>query len=172
MTSFIHLIRQSSRLPVVVACIALFILMVMTFCDVILRSVFNSPIEAATELTRILMAILVFSVLPIISVTNGQIAVDLTDGIFHRLRLDRIRDGLIYLVSGVMLYWPVQRVWVLAERARDYGDVTEYLSIPTYIVGWFITISVAITAVSMVVTGLLHLFAPHLLSDNAMELGQ
>ncbi|TMV07549.1 TRAP transporter small permease [Ruegeria sediminis] len=167
MTSLIHLVRRVSILPVVVACIALFILMVMTFCDVILRSVFNSPIEAATELTRILMAILVFSVLPIISVTDGQIAVDLTDGIFHRLRLNRLRDAVIYLVSGAMLFWPVQQVWVLSERSREYGDVTEYLAIPTYYVGWFIAISVAITAVAMIITGLLHLFAPHALSEHA-----
>lgn len=165
MTSLIQLVRRASVLPVIVASIALFILMVMTFCDVIFRSAFNNPIEAATELTRILMAILVFSVLPVISVNNGHIAVDLTDGIFNRLRLSRIRDAIIYLASGVMLFWPVQRVWILAERARDYGDVTEYLSIPTYLIGWFITVSVAITAIVMIITGLLHLFAPKALTE-------
>jgi TRAP-type C4-dicarboxylate transport system permease small subunit len=167
MTPLIHLIRRASVLPVYVACAALFVLMVMTFCDVILRSVFNSPIEAATELTRILMAILVFSVMPIISVSDGHIAVDLTDGIFHRLRLSRLRDGVLYIVSGVLLFWPIQRIWILAERARDYGDVTEYLSIPTYYIGWFITVSLAITAIAMIITGILHLFAPKLLSESA-----
>ncbi|RLJ98885.1 TRAP transporter small permease [Ruegeria conchae] len=165
MTPIIQLVRRASALPVIVACIALFILMAMTFCDVILRSVFNAPIEAATELTRILMAILVFSVLPIVSTTNGHIAVDLTDGFFHRLHLSRARDVVIYVVSGIMLFWPVQRVWVLAERARDYGDVTEYLSIPTYLIGWFITLSVAITALVMIATGLLKAFAPNTLSE-------
>ena len=165
MTPIIQLVRRASALPVIVACVALFILMAMTFCDVILRSVFNAPIEAATELTRILMAILVFSVLPIVSTTNGHIAVDLTDGFFHRLHLSRARDVVIYVVSGIMLFWPVQRVWVLAERARDYGDVTEYLSIPTYLIGWFITLSVAITALVMIATGLLKAFAPNTLSE-------
>lgn len=165
MSPFIQFVRRASVLPVIVASIALFILMVMTFCDVILRSVFNAPIEAATELTRILMAILVFSVLPIVSTTNGHIAVDLTDGFFNRLHLSRARDVVIYLVSGVMLIWPIQRVWVLAERARDYGDVTEYLSIPTFLIGWFITLSVAITALVMIATGLLKAFAPHTLSE-------
>ncbi len=165
MSPFIQFVRRASILPVIVASIALFILMVMTFCDVILRSVFNAPIEAATELTRILMAILVFSVLPIVSTTNGHIAVDLTDGFFNRLHLSRARDVVIYLVSGVMLIWPIQRVWVLAERARDYGDVTEYLSIPTFLIGWFITLSVAITALVMIATGLLKAFAPHTLSE-------
>ncbi len=167
MSALIHLARRISLIPVVVACVALFALMVMTFCDVILRSVFNNPIEAATELTRILMAVLVFSVLPVISVTNGHIAVDLADGIFNKLRLARLRDALIHILSGVMLYWPVNRVWVLADRAREYGDVTEYLGIPTFYVGWFITLAVAASAVALVVTGLLYLFAPQYLSESA-----
>ncbi len=167
MSPLIQLLRRASVVPVVVASIALFVLMMMTFCDVILRSAFNAPIEAATELTRILMAVLVFSVLPIISTTNGHIAVDLTDGLFNRLHLSRVRDLIIHLVCGGMLYWPVQRVWILAERARDYGDVTEYLSIPTYLIGWFITLSLAVTAVVMIATGVLRFFAPHILSEPA-----
>ncbi len=166
MASLLNAIRRLSNIPVLVACAALFILMVMTFCDVILRSVFNSPIEAATELTRILMAIMVFAVLPVISSRGDHIAVDLTDGFFIRYRLTRLRNGLVFLTSGIMMIWPVQRVWILAERARDYGDVTEYLHIPQFYVGWLITVFAAITAVAMVVTGLLHLFAPKLLSEQ------
>jgi TRAP-type C4-dicarboxylate transport system permease small subunit len=159
--------RQLSALPVFLASAALFFLMVMTFLDVILRSTLNAPIEAATELTRILMAIIVFSVMPIISVRGEQIAVDLTDKIFDHLRLARLRDGILYIVCGGMLYWPIQRVWVLAERARDYGDVTEYLAIPQYLVGWFIAVAAAITAISMVLTGFLTLFAPTVLERSS-----
>ncbi|WP_372571112.1 TRAP transporter small permease [Ruegeria jejuensis] len=166
MTSLTRLARNLSVVPIATACAALFILMVMTFCDVILRSAFNAPIEAATELTRILMAIMVFSVLPIVSVTNGHIAVDLTDGVFHRYRLSRARDAVIYLASGIMLIWPVQRVWVLAERARGYGDVTEYLSIPVYLIGWFIAAATAITAFAMVIVGLMHIFSPAALRNS------
>ncbi|MDX1744120.1 MAG: TRAP transporter small permease subunit [Ruegeria sp.] len=166
MQSLVTFARRISVFPTLMACVALFILMVMTFCDVVLRSVFNAPIEAATELTRILMAILVFSVLPMISAGKGQIAVDLTDGVFSRLRLSRARDAIVYLTSGSILFWPIQRVWVLAERARDYGDVTEYLAIPVFYVGWFIAASTAITAVAMIVTGLLYIVAPHTLSEH------
>ncbi len=166
MQNFVTFARRVSFFPTLLACVALFILMVMTFFDVILRSVFNAPIEAATELTRILMAILVFSVLPMISASKGQIAVDLTDGVFSRLRLSRIRDAIVYLASGIMLIWPIKRVWILSERARDYGDVTEYLSIPVFYVGWFITLSTTVTAAAMVVTGFLYIFAPHILSEQ------
>jgi TRAP-type C4-dicarboxylate transport system permease small subunit len=141
--------------------------MVMTFFDVILRSVFNSPIEEATELTRILMAVIVFSVLPVISSRGDHIAVDLADSLFDRFRLDRARNAVVFLFSAVLLYWPTERVWILAERARDYGDVTEYLAIPQFYIGWFIAASLLITALTMFVTGLLHAFAPHLLREQS-----
>lgn len=165
MHSLVLLARRAAALPVLVACIALFVLMVMTFLDVILRSALNAPIEAASELTRVLMAIIVFSVLPVMSVTGGHIAVDLTDGLFTRLNLDRVRNVVLHLANGIMLIWPAQRVWVLAERARDYGDVTEYLHLPLFYIGWFISASVWITALLLIVTGLLHLFAPKLMRE-------
>ncbi len=163
MKALVEFGRVASRAPVYLACVALFILMVMTFCDVILRSMFNAPIEAATELTRILMAIMVFSVLPVVSGHGSHISVDLTDPWFDHLRLYNIRDGLVSLACGIMLWWPVQRVWVLAERARDYGDVTEYLSIPTFLIGWFIAASTAVTAIILILVGILHFVAPKLL---------
>ena len=163
MEALVNFGRAASKAPVYLACVALFILMVMTFCDVLLRSVLNAPIEAATELTRILMAIMVFSVLPVVSARGEHISVDLTDSWFSTWHLHHIRDGLVNLACGIMLWWPVQRVWVLAERARDYGDVTEYLSIPTFLIGWFIAASTAVTAIILILVGILHFVAPKLL---------
>mgnify|MGYP006427192591 CR=1 FL=1 len=167
MRVFLTVVSKLDRIPILVACAALFALMVMTFCDVILRSSFNAPIEAATELTRIFVAVSVFAVLPHVSVSNHHISVDLADGLFHRYRLERARDGLILIASGVMLIWPIWQVVVLAERTRSYGDVTEYLKLPQFYMMWFIAIATGIAAAAMVVAGLLHLFAPHLLRDDA-----
>jgi len=108
------MLRNLANIPVVIACVALFALMVMTFFDVVLRSMFNAPIEAATELTRILMAVIVFCVMPVISARGDHISVDLTDGLFERLGLARWRNALVWLACGVMLFWPLQRVWILA----------------------------------------------------------
>ena len=46
-----------AQAPTYLSAVILFVLMVMTFADVILRSAFNNPIESATELTRLFMAI-------------------------------------------------------------------------------------------------------------------
>ena len=148
-----------TRIPVVVASVALFILMGLTFCDVLFRSLFNAPIEAATEITRLLMAVIVFSVLPLVSVQKKHIAVDLCDGLFQSLRLERLRDGLLFLICGLLIIWPAWRVMVLAERAQDYGDVTEYLGIPTFWVRWFIALMLGVTALALAVHGLRTLIA-------------
>ena len=149
--------------PVALAVTALFAMMVMTFADVVLRSAFDAPIEAATELTRILMAVVVFSVLPVVSGRGGHIAVDLLDRAFSATAA-RWRDALLSLICGGMLWWPAERVVVLAERARSYGDVTEYLHIPQFYIGWFIAVFTYITAAVLVLRGLALILAPSALA--------
>ncbi|MCK0151360.1 TRAP transporter small permease [Marivita sp. S6314] len=153
------------QVPIWLACASLFVLMVMTFSDVILRSSFDAPIEAATELTRIFVAVMVFSVMPHISVNDGHIAVDLTDGIFERLRLSRLRNGVVLILSGGMLSWPVAQVWKLAERTRGYGDVTEYLGLPQFLTMYLIAAGITLAAIAMVIAGVLTLIAPSVLRE-------
>jgi len=137
----------------------LFLLMAMTFFDVILRSALNNPIESATEMTRFFMAIIVFSALPMVSWKGQHIVVDLMDPLFNR-RMARLRDIVIDLTCGVILFWPAKRVFDLAERARDFGDVTEYLGFPQHIIGWFIAFFAVLTAIVFLVRGLARLFFP------------
>ncbi len=163
MRAFFPLLKTLSKLPMAVASVALFALMVLTFVDVVMRSAFNAPIEAATELIRIGIAVVVFAALPVLSARGEHITVDLLDGPFARFRLNRWRDALIHLLCGAMLWYPAGRVIDLADRARSYGDVTEYLQIPTYYVALFIGGMTYLTAVVLIGRGLTHLFANHLL---------
>lgn len=146
-------------IPTWLAAFTLFALMSMTFFDVVLRSVANNPIESATEMTRFFMAIIVFSSLPIVSWKGTHIVVDLMDPLFSR-KLAYLRDVLIDLICGIILFWPAKRVWDLAERARDFGDVTEYLGFPQFIIGWFIAFFTFTTALVFVLRGLARIFAP------------
>lgn len=166
MQSALKLFRQLSKLPVALASIVLFALMVMIFADVMMRSAFNAPFEAATELTRWFMAIIVFLMLPIISGQQEHIVVDLTDSFFTNKWAVRIRDSVVNLACGAMLIWPARQVVVLAERARSYGDVTEYLALPQFYIEWFIAIMTFITALVLLVRGLIILIAPQLLDPS------
>src|SRR3546814_2116480 len=51
----------------------LFCLMVCTFVDVVGRYVFNSPLPGALELTEIMMASLIFTILPVVSARSDHI---------------------------------------------------------------------------------------------------
>ena len=153
--------RWLALLPSLLAAAVLFALMVMTFFDVILRSTINDPIESATELTRLFMGIMVFAALPVISWRGEHIVVDLFDPLFGE-KTARLRDAMINLACGAMLFWPAQRVWVLADRARSYGDVTEYLNIPQFYIAYFIALSTFVTALALLARGLMFLLAPQL----------
>ncbi|WP_299861284.1 TRAP transporter small permease subunit [uncultured Hoeflea sp.] len=168
MKRFASLLKPVAELPMLLAAVTLFVLMLLTFSDVVMRSVFSAPIEAATELTRIAMAVIVFSALPVISGKAQHIIVDLLDPVFNRLGVARVLEGLITLICGVLLFWPANRASDLAERARSYGDLTEYLSIPTFYIAWFIALMTLVSAVAMAVRGLITLFKPSLLrGENA-----
>lgn len=165
MTNLPKLFRALAAVPLAVAAIVLFGLMVMTFFDVLFRSAFNNPIEAAPELTRMSVAVIVFASLPVLSARGGHISVDLLDPLIHRLGLDRIWNALMSIFCGVILWWPANRVIDLAERSRSYGDLTEFLQIPTFYISWFIAIMTFLTMIALIVRGLVGLFAPHLLED-------
>ena len=162
MTGLVRLARWLAIAPTLLAVTALFVMMVMTFADVILRSAFDAPLEAATELTRIFMAVLVFSALPMVSGRADHISVDLLDPLFGP-RAARWRDAVISALCGAMLWWPAERVVVLAERARSYGDVTEYLGFPQFYIAWFIAVFTYITAVVLLVRAVLIIAAPEAL---------
>lgn len=151
--------RYIAVIPTWLAAVALFALMVMTFFDVLLRSIFDNPIEAATELTRLFMAMIVFASLPLVSWKGGNIVVDLMDPLFSR-RAARLRDIVIDLLCGVLLLWPAKRVFDLAERARDYGDTTEYLNMPQFYAGWFIAFFTGVTALALIARGIARIVAP------------
>ena len=99
-------------LPIWLAASTLFLLMAMTFADVVLRSVAGDPIESATELTRLFMAIIVFSALPMISWNGQHIIVDLIDPLFSR-RAARVRGR-----AGGVSYRPRRRINRSSRVAR------------------------------------------------------
>ncbi|WP_282605155.1 TRAP transporter small permease [Pelagibius sp. Alg239-R121] len=149
--------------PSYLAATALFALMVMTFADVILRSTINSPISAATELTRLFMAIVVFASLPVITWRNEHVVVDLLDP-FFKGRAAQIRDVFVDGLAGVVVIWPAIRVYELAGRAKEYGDTTEYLHIPQFYIAYFIALSACVTALILVLRAILRIFAPDYLA--------
>ncbi len=75
-------------------------------------------------------------------------------------KLAHFRDIAIDLICGLALLWPAKRILDLAERARSYGDVTEYLGLPQHFTGWFIAFFTLITALVFLARGITRIVAP------------
>lgn len=158
--------KQAVKAPLWVAAGALFTMMVLTFADVTLRSLASAPIPGAAELTEILLAIVVFVALPLVAFKDRQISVDLLDHMMSA-RTRRWRDAAANIVLGVLLFWPVWRCWISTMRTFGYNEVTLYLRIPIAWVFLLVTAALAISAICMVVRGVVLLWRPELLQSDS-----
>lgn len=104
-------------------------IMMVTVVDVIGRYVFHRPLPGSSELTEVMMAILIYAGLPVVSARNAHISVDLF-GSFTSPGLARLRDTLVRLICAATLGLIAWRLWAYAEQIRASKDVTEYLRLP------------------------------------------
>ena len=137
--------RWLTRPLALLGAILLFTLMVLTCIDVMGRYLFNAPLQGATELTRLLMGGIIFAALPAVCLREDHVTVDLLDTLTPKW-LVRARQLVINLTCTVILAVISWRVWLLAERAGQYGDRTEYLQIPVAPVVYFIALMCAMAA--------------------------
>ena len=91
------------------------------------------------------MAGVIFAALPSVGEREDHVTVDLLDSVFPRL-LVRFRQLLLNLLCAVIMAVVCWRVWILAERALQYGDRTEFLRIPVAPVVYFIAIMCGVAA--------------------------
>jgi len=126
--------------PAVIAGLALSLLMVMTFADVILRSIFSMPLSFSGEVTVILMVVIVFAAMPMVILTDGHIVVNLLDSYFSA-RAALVRDTLVDLTCMIAVGFPAVRILDLAARSRGYGEVTVMLQMPRFYLMYFVAVS-------------------------------
>ena len=149
----------------------LFALMVMTCIDVFGREVLNAPLDGATELTQLMMGVIVFAVLPVVSLREEHVTVDLLDKWFPR-RLAPPRQVILNLLASVTMAVVCWRVWVIGAFQVDYGDTTEFLRIPLGPVSYFIAIMSGITAIALLINAIRHLTGKAEIRSQAPRLNQ
>lgn len=135
-------------------------LMMITCVDVAGRYLFNSPLTGSTELTEMALAIVVFSIMPMISWRNDHVVVDLLDS-FVPPTLNIVRNYIFNVAIAIALVYLGKRINILAERSLSYEEVSEYLAIP---MGWimqFIAYTCWLTAFMMLTLGLYRAFSEY-----------
>lgn len=97
------------------SCLFLFMIMVVTFVDVIGRYLFLSPLPAAYEIVSLMMPAVIFLALPLTVWRNSHVTVDLLDSITPP-RIARWRAFVVDLFGAATM---ILLAWRLAIRSRD-----------------------------------------------------
>lgn len=121
--------KQIERVASSLAALILFLLMLITFVDVAGRNLINMPLTGASEITEILMAAMIFLMLPRVALHNQHIIIDLIETVASP-RVLRAFDVFAAVLSAIMFFLICWQMWVLGARAMGYGDATGALRIP------------------------------------------
>ena len=119
--------------------------MMVSVVDVFGRYVLNKPLPGSSELTEILMAILIYAGLPIVSQRQAHITVDLLDSVTPKAVVP-IRNVIVGLLSVLIVALIAWRLWAYADQIRSSKDVTEYLKLPLAPFAYFMSVLAGLTA--------------------------
>jgi TRAP-type C4-dicarboxylate transport system permease small subunit len=142
--------RRVERILGVAASAILFLMMLLTFVDVVARYVFNRPLRGAFEVTELMLLVLIFAGLPLVSFSDEHAVMDFIDRLFGR-RGQRALVGAVHVVNAAFMGLLTWLVWKKADKIWGYRDATDVLGI---VYGPF----VYFMAVTLALAGLIHLY--------------
>ncbi|RJR40092.1 MAG: TRAP transporter small permease [Desulfobacteraceae bacterium] len=134
-----------TRLFGYVATGALGMMMILTVADVFLRYCFNSPIPGATEITELMMVIVVFPALAWCAVTGRHVSVDLLLILFPS-RLQAVIDSITQLVALVIFAIITWQSFMESTLVRTTSSL---LALPVSPFYWILSISLALFCLSI-----------------------
>ena len=136
-----------------IAAVTLFSLMLLTCADVIGRYLFANSVDGTTELTEMAIAIMIFSVLPIVTWRGGHVVVDIFDNLFSSKVIAALSLFSALVISST-LYLLGVRVFELAARSIRRGEITDFLELPVGHIVQYIALMSWATAAFMISYGI------------------
>jgi TRAP-type C4-dicarboxylate transport system permease small subunit len=108
--------------------LTLFAMMALTFVDVCGRYLFNAPIPGAFEITQLLLAVIVFTALPIVTGREEHVSISLVDHVLSGAA-KKVQCVVVCLIGAVGVGYLSLMLWQQGERLARYGDYTAYLKL-------------------------------------------
>ena len=106
--------------------LTLFTMMCLTFFDVTGRYLFNAPIPGAFEITQLLMAVVVFTALPIVTGRETHVSISLVEQALKGTA-KKVQTVLVCLAGAAGVGYMGLMLWREGDRLFEYGDYTAYL---------------------------------------------
>jgi TRAP-type C4-dicarboxylate transport system permease small subunit len=137
--------RRADAVLGIAASIILFLMMLLTFVDVVARYLFNFPLRGGFEVTELMLLVLIFAGLPLVSHSDEHVTMDFID----RMLPDAGRRFLVRLVHAVcaaVMFFLTWQVWIKAGKIAGYGDTTDVLKITVGPFVYFMAAMILLTA--------------------------
>ncbi len=133
----------------VLAAVALFAIMTLTFFDVGGRKLLDNSIPGSLELTELLMVVVIFAALPLVSLRGEHVVFDSLDSYLPPL-LRKLQLGLVHLLCACLMLGLAWLMWRTGGQFLESGETTAQLKLgkAPFIYGM---------SVLCAITGLLHL---------------
>ncbi len=128
---------------------AIFLMMAITFVDVVGRYAFNAPIPGGFELIEFLMPLSIFSGLPIITRRRTHIIVSILDGWF-RGRVGDVRRLVVDAGSLAVVGFIAERLWSQGVGLAEAQIESGYLEWPVAPVAYAISVLSLLTCFVLV----------------------
>lgn len=138
-----------TTLNIVLASI-LFLMMAVTFCDVVGRYFLNSPLKSAYEFNEFGLSIVTYLALPLVTINREHITV----GVFLTSAgtvPGRIAEASMQLLSAVILALMSWRVFLLAIEQKKDGITSGVLHLPHWPLGYLIATMLALSSIASIV---------------------
>ena len=133
------------------AALALFGIMALTFVDVLGRKFLDTSLTGSLELTELLMVMVIFAALPLVSLQREHVVFDSLDR-WVPAGLRRVQQAAVDLLSMALLLGLAGLMWSKAGQMAEYGDITAQLKLP---LAPFVMLMSALCAVTALLHGVL-----------------
>jgi TRAP-type C4-dicarboxylate transport system permease small subunit len=111
--------------------LALFVLMGLTFFDVLGRKFASNSIPGSLEMTELLMVVVIFGALPLVSRRSEHVVFDSLDALLPAWLL-KAQCALVNIVCGALLIALAVLMWKTGADFRASGETTAQLQIPKW----------------------------------------
>lgn len=152
----------------IISAVLLFVMMALTFVDVIGRYVFTAPVFGAAEMIQFLLAMTIFGGLSLINAHDSHITVELFEP-WLKKRFPRLQPIVVQSFSvGVMaiIAW---QLTVFAIEAHEIGSFTVVLEWPMVVVAGTVA-GLSVVSLIVQILGLLLQNDPDWKSDHGEPL--
>ncbi len=126
----------------------LFAMMMLTCIDVVGRYFFSKPIYGGFEITEMLLAALIFSGLPLVTLRNDHVTVDVLDAVTPDwlFRVQHVAACAIGLLATAYLSW---RLWLRGLSMDSAGETTAQLKFKLAYLTYGMSVMMALTALAL-----------------------